>query len=107
MISLNQTSEEFFTPEARRGAHEQGWLPSHIEKASRGGRILTHVRGDTGFADIFATRGGRIVYAELKVKNRKPQANQEAWLAAMRLTCAECYVWWPKDAAEIERVLKE
>lgn len=89
-------------------AKMRGWRIVHFRKARTKDGWATPIRGDKGFPDLVMARKGRVIFAELKVKDNKPDADQELWLDALRGTAAETYVWWPKDWDNdtIEGILK-
>jgi hypothetical protein len=61
----------------------------------------------SGYPDITAIRGERLVVAELKRVGNVPTAAQEAWLAAFAgVRTVETYVWTPDDMAGILEVLR-
>lgn len=51
-------------------------------------------------------RRERLVLAELKTDKGKLSPSQEEWIAALEATCAEIYVWRPRDFDQIEQVLR-
>lgn len=83
-----------------RCARVFGWLAMHP---------WISVRTAPGYPDVTATRGGRLVFAELKGTHGKLSEHQEVWLAALRkVPGAEVYVWYPEDwlSGRIEEVLR-
>jgi hypothetical protein len=90
-----------------------GWRVAHFRPARvmRGGKETweTPVSADgKGFPDLVLVRGGRLIFAELKSTTGKTSADQDAWLAELRLACPETYVWEPSRWLDgtIERVLR-
>lgn len=68
-------------------------------------------RSAAGFPDCVFVRNGRLVFAELKLSGRKPEAAQVLWLGllgavAMKSAGAvEVFLWTPADWKSIELVL--
>jgi hypothetical protein len=85
----------------------RGWLCVHFRPLrTRRGGWRTAVQGDgAGFPDVVAVRGSRLVVVELKSARGRLTAAQRQWLAALRLTPAEVYLWRPDQWAEIQEVL--
>ena len=63
-------------------------------------------RSPFGFPDLVLVKGRLLVFAELKVGDRKPTPSQEAWLTVLRLASADARLWRPDDWPEIETLLK-
>jgi hypothetical protein len=56
------------------------------------------------------TRGGRLLFAELKVGRNRPTPAQENWLAALRAVAGvEVYLWREADwlGGAVEQILRE
>ena len=53
------------------------------------------------------TRGGRVLFVELKTESGRVSEEQRGWLEALA-SCPglECHVWRPSDWDEIERTLR-
>lgn len=84
-----------------------GWTWKHDEPAVRqSGTWATSFRGRRGFPDYVATRDGRLIFAEIKNERGKLTTGQVEWIAMLRMTAAEIYVWRPDDLEEIKRVLR-
>jgi hypothetical protein len=68
-------------------------------------------RSDPGFPDLVLVRGGRIVFAELKLTGKKPTPEQYRWLDLLRAVAlaaphaVEVYLWTPADWNQIEQKL--
>lgn len=80
-----------------------GWLVTHPLplRSSKGWR--TGTQGHVGYVDITATKGGRLVLAELKVGRNKPTPEQRRWLDELALVPgATVRLWTPGDWPEIE-----
>ncbi len=58
-----------------------------------------------GWPDLVLTRGKRKLAVELKVPPNKPTAEQVEWLASLRATGDETYIWYPKDWGTIDATL--
>ena len=106
-------------------ARLQGWLIHHSRPAqNRRGQWATPIQGDKGFPDLVLARGGRIIFAELKMEKAKLTSEQKTWLqhlrpalsdidvrltihkTAIRFRCwSEVYLWCPSDWPDIERTL--
>ena len=93
-------SEADFTKAAIAQAHLYGWLAVHWRVSfTKDGRPLTAVQGDgVGYPDLHCVKGNWQIFAELKVKRKKPNTEQLAWLAALaQLPNTITAVWYPKD----------
>lgn len=69
----------------------------------------TSVNSAAGYPDLTLTRGGRLIYAELKVGRNRPTAEQMAWLGALgAVPGIEVYLWREHHwlSGEIERLLR-
>jgi hypothetical protein len=64
------------------------------------------IHSPPGFPDIVAVRGSRLIFAELKSETGKVRPEQETWLADLKLTGNETYLWRPSDFDTIEEVLR-
>lgn len=64
-------------------------------------------RSNPGLPDIVATRGGRVIFCELKSQVGRVSQAQEAWLAELRKnSCVETYLWRPSDMRAIAETLR-
>jgi len=83
-----------------------GWRYCHQRPArtSRGWR--TAIIGDTGFPDIVAVRGDRVLWLELKAERGKLSDEQSRWLAALGLAGQDVHCWRPSDWTTIEETLR-
>jgi hypothetical protein len=70
------------------------------------------------FLSVFSERGwpdlsmvyegrGRLLFAELKSETGKLTEHQEKWLALLRSTGVEVYLWRPADFDEIVEILQQ
>jgi hypothetical protein len=90
-------TEEQFLQAVLEYARWHKWLAYHTRDSRRSA---------SGFPDVIAVRGARIVAAELKVKRGRLSAAQAEWLGALKSTTkVETYAWWPADWEQIERVM--
>jgi len=79
-------------------ARLRGWLVHHQYDARR---------GTPGLPDLLMVRGGRLVFAELKVGGNKATAEQQRWLDELRaVPGVAAHLWRPSDWDEIEEVLR-
>lgn len=86
-------------------ARRFGWLTYHTHDSRR---------SDPGFPDTVLTRGGRLIFAELKSDKGRLRPEQMAWLCALRETCdvlhpsrqVQVFVWRPRDWDAIVEVLR-
>ena len=89
---------------------EKDFMESVVELARLTGWLCYHThdarRSEPGFPDLAMTRGGRVVFAELKSDKGKVSPAQREWLTALA-SCpgVEVFVWRPADWDEIERTL--
>ncbi len=61
-----------------------GWLVHHTRPGmNRRGRWSTPIQGDAGYPDLTLTRGGHIIFIELKAQDGKLSAQQQDWRAAL------------------------
>lgn len=95
-----------------RRAGEKVFLAGVLQLARRCGWLAYHThdsrRSEPGFPDLVATRGGRVVFAELKTARGRVSAAQRAWLEALGKTAGPAvsvFVWTPEDWAAIEATL--
>lgn len=86
-------------------ARLRGWMV-HAERPARTkSGWVTPIQGDAGWPDLVLTRGGRLLFIELKGARGKVSEAQAVWHSALRLTGHPVLVWRPDDWPEIERVL--
>jgi hypothetical protein len=104
---LKPASEAGFLKAVLDYAALRGWKSAHFRPARTESGWRTAVQGDgKGWPDLFLVRGNRAVAAELKMPGKKPSQEQEAWIAALRMTAVETFLWWPESWPEIEEVLR-
>lgn len=105
MKTLRET-EAGFTAAVLDLAKLHGWRSAHFRPAMTAHGWRTPVQGDgKGFPDLVLVRGPRIIFAELKAAKGRLSDEQEAWLADLRGTPAEVYVWRPDDWDAIVQIL--
>jgi len=99
-VSIKAPREKEFLGQVVQLARLLGWLVYHTHDSRRSA---------AGFPDLALChpRLGRLVLAELKVRGRRPSAEQGRWLAALRAAGATAYLWTPADWPAIERVLRD
>lgn len=95
---------------ARRGPSEKEFLAQVVALARLRGWFTYHThdsrRSTAGFPDLILCRRERIIAAELKVGNRQPTPEQEAWLVALWIAGVQAEVWRPSAWPEIEAALE-
>lgn len=90
-----------------RAAQYHGWLRIHFRPARTTKGWRTAYEGDTGFPDVIAVRGSRVVVIECKRKGARPTQPQADWLAAWTgVPCAEVYVLTPADLDRVEGIFR-
>jgi VRR-NUC domain-containing protein len=84
------------------------WRAIHVRpcRTKTGWRTAVQGPGATGWPDVLAVREERVLVAELKAMGGRLRSDQEEWLAALRRTAVEVYVWTPGDWDEIGEVLR-
>ena len=84
-------------------AQGRGWKHYHPpDNKPVNGRIQKVV---AGFPDLVLVKGDRLAFVELKRETGKVSPEQVDWLASLRATGAECYVWRPSMVAEAIKIL--
>jgi hypothetical protein len=81
------------------------WQLHHCRPARTDKGWRTAITGDSGFPDIVAVRGRRMVVAELKSQRGKVTEQQQKWLDRFAAAGCEVYCWKPADLPAIARVL--
>lgn len=104
-------TEREFQREVIRYARSRGWMVAHfgnsVKIVRQGSTYKTIPDPDAaGFPDLVMARRGRLVFAELKAKGKKPTEKQRAWLDVLESPNHEVYVWQPDAMVEIERILE-
>lgn len=95
-------TEKQFMGAVLQYARLHGWRAYHTHDSRRSA---------AGFPDLVLVRGGRCVFAELKVAGGRFSLAQEIWLkllgevATAAPSAVAVYRWTPADWPEIERVL--
>jgi hypothetical protein len=112
-MALAVTTEASFQSAVVAYARANGWLVAHFRPArtARGWRTPVEADG-AGFPDLVLVRRGlggtpgRVVFAELKRRQRRLSAAQLAWVAALDTAPGvEVHIWTPADWPEVEAVL--
>ena len=91
-----RTTEAQFQTWVSRIARQAGWMVYHT-KLSWG--------STKGFPDLVLLRAGRLIFAELKSDHGCASPEQERWLAELRATGAEVYLWRPAQVEDVFRCL--
>ncbi len=94
---MSNLSEKQFMAQVAELFRLQGFLVFHTHDSRR---------SEPGYPDLAMVKEktGRLVYAELKVAKNRPTPAQEMWLAALKKSGVEVYVWYPEDFPEIVAV---
>ena len=104
---LPKLTEAQFTRQVLELAKVFGWRTMHQRPARTAKGWRTAVQGDgVGWPDLVLVRGGRLIFAELKVGNRGLTPMQAVWLDALDRVGADVYVWRPENWDLIERTLR-
>ena len=107
-LGRKKPTEKQFQQMVLQLAKLHGWRTAHFRPAmQRDGKWVTAVAGDgKGFPDTVLVKGGRLIFAELKVGRNKPTAEQRLWLAALgAVPGVTAALWTPADWDAIETVL--
>ena len=89
--------EKTFQKAIKNFAQDLGYLHYHTHDP-RG--------SEPGYPDSTISKGGRLIYAELKSAKGSLSNDQREWINALiNVQGVECYVWKPKDWQDIIRVL--
>ena len=62
-------------------------------------------RSAPGFPDLVLLRGGKLIFAELKVGKNNLTESQRLWLSELCRCLPDVYLWRPCDWREIEEIL--
>lgn len=97
-------------PEPFAAMTERQWMSHVIGFARLHAWTVYHThdsrRSVKGFPDLVLAKEGRpVVYAELKTETGKPTAEQQGWLALLRLTPSQAFLWRPRDWEQVVKVL--
>jgi len=74
-----------------------GWLHYHTHDSRR---------SPSGFPDLVLVRAPEIIYAELKAEGKYATPRQRVWIASLKASGQEVYLWRPRDWPEIENRLR-
>jgi hypothetical protein len=92
------TSEKALQEAVRRLALDHGWLYFHVADARK---------SPYGFPDTVVVRGERLLFAELKMPEKKPTPTQQRWLDGLaQVTQVSVALWRPDDWPQIVEVLR-
>ena len=93
-----QMPEREFLQTVRELARIFGWAEYHTWHS---------LHSPSGFPDLVLVKPPRVIFAELKVGKRQPTPAQREWLNLLsQCPGVECYLWYPEDWDEIQRVLR-
>jgi hypothetical protein len=83
-------TEAQFLQAVRALAQMRGWMTYHTHRSDR---------SEPGFPDLVCVHPdtGQFLVAELKTDRGMPTKEQNAWLAALRLSGVAAYLWRPAD----------
>ena len=96
-MRIKRQTEKGFMGAVVSFAKLHGWTPYHTHDSRR---------SDAGFPDLVLVRSGQLVFAELKAGRNEPSKAQTTWLGLLAtVPGVTVRLWYPKDWAEIERVL--
>lgn len=54
---------------------------------------------------VLVKSGRPVIFAELKTDAGKVRLEQDEWLALLRTTASQAFLWRPQDLEEIARIL--
>ena len=119
--TLRMTEAEYAELQARMGGGrrsapampkitERQWQEQVEELAAMLGWKKYHtwnsIKSDPGFPDLVLVRPPRLIFAELKVDGKKPDARQLAWLDDVRECGVQSYLWYPEELEKVKEVLR-
>lgn len=105
-------SERSFQGQVVAYARMTGWVAwedkaTNMPRACRRCRApIQWPRNAAGHPDLLLIRVPRVVWAELKSERGRLSDDQRAWIAALRASGQEVYIWRPSDFEAIERILR-
>lgn len=108
VMPTNEPTEREYTTMVLELLGTFGWRRVHFRPATvRSGKWATHGSGDiTGWPDIFAVRGRRLLALELKVGKGKTTPDQDDWLSALGHAGVEAHVVRPSDWDRLVEMLR-
>jgi len=84
-------------------AFSRGWKYYHApDNKPINGRIQKVI---PGFPDLVLVKENRLIFAELKKEVGRTTPEQDSWLAALKATGVEVYVWRPSQLPEVVQIL--
>lgn len=96
--SGRRLTENLFLQAVRDIAELLGWKCYHTWNS---------IHSPAGFPDLVLVRPPRIIFAELKLRGRKPTPAQQDWLNLLgECPQVEVYLWTPEDWDSIVEVLR-
>jgi hypothetical protein len=104
---LPRLTERQFQRQVIQLARLHGWRVAHFRPARTLKGWRTPVEADgRGFPDILCVRGKDVKVIELKVGRNVLTPEQAAWIRAFDPTAVKWHVFYPRDWAKIEEVLR-
>lgn len=94
-------------------ANETAFTNAVIELATMAGwrvhhdRMKQNVQGHAGFPDLCMAKGGRVIFAELKMPGKPLEPDQDLWYRALAQGDGDWYIWQPQNWDFIVRKLTE
>ena len=91
MLFKQEMSEKELQASVEHAALLHGWLYYHTHDSRRSER---------GFPDLVLVRDGVIIFAELKVKKRKPSWDQLKWITSLsevKGSWVRVFIWTEKE----------
>lgn len=91
---------------------EKQWQKQVVDMAKLFGFEVYHpylsIHSERGWPDLSMVHStnGRLLFVELKAEHGKTTTHQDKWLALLRTTGAEVYLWRPSDFEEAARILR-
>ena len=84
-------------------AFSRGWKYYHApDNKPINGRIQKVI---PGFPDLVLVKENRLIFAELKKEVGRTTPEQDSWLAALKATGVEVYVWRPSQLPAVVQIL--
>jgi len=86
-------------------AFSRGWKYYHApDNKPINGRIQKVI---PGFPDLVLVKEKRLIFAELKKEVGRTTPEQDSWLAALKATGVEVYIWRPSQLPEVVQILQK
>ena len=113
VLAKSMTEDQLLT-NVLDAARKLGWRSVHFRPAKTEKGWRTAVQGDgKGFPDLVLANGRRLLFVELKSERGKPSAEQDIWLAVLRVSGVagpvQTFIWRPSNwySCAIEEVLRD